>query len=161
VQRRNIRECLTAISLLTLAGCDSDAVGPLPPSELRAAPLSVTLAGKVLVLEAYAWRNFEPVIPEGGPPLDAALRITTADASPVPTTIRADAAWLLFGDEVWATEVAEQHNRFPGAAYFEVVARNGPHWPTGASVDVVVRVSEVGGRRYLLRAPGSVINRVE
>jgi hypothetical protein len=121
----------------------------------------VTVAGKVLVLAAFAWRNFEPVIPQGGPPLDAALRIATADASAVPTTVRADAAWLLFGDEVWATDVAEQHIRSPGAAYFEVVARNGPHWPTGASVDVVVRVREVGGRRYLLRVPDRVINRVE
>jgi hypothetical protein len=147
-----------AVALVALAAC-ADTIAPLPPSELRSAPLSVTLAGKELVLEAYLWRNFAPSVPLEGPPLQAALRITTADGTPVPDNIRADAAWVVYGDDVWATPVAEELSRFPGSAYFEVMARNGPHWPPGASVDVVVRVREVGGRDHLLRAPTQLIHR--
>jgi hypothetical protein len=126
------------------------------PTDFDAVPLRVTLAGKELALEAELWRNGWNVGPEGSS-LAAFMRIKTVDGSPVPNNIRADAAWLRQPDDLWSTLVIDQWPRTQTLPFFEVSAREGPEWPGGTSVVVVIRVRETNGRRYLLRAPVTMV----
>src|SRR5688572_9644830 len=142
---RRILLSSSAMALVALAACDGDITSPQPPANPRLVPRSVTLAGKRVVLEAYVYRDFAPSFGPDRSGLIAGLRIATSDGSPIPSNIHADAAWIIAGDEVWATPVAEQFPRTPGSAFFEVVARDGPKWPIGTSIAVIVRVRETGG----------------
>jgi hypothetical protein len=141
-----------AISLVLL-GCSQKPTAPdsMPPSELSAAPSTVTIGGKTLTLTASLWRDFMPISPPDGKPLAAVLRVNTADGSPVPTDVRAGMVFIVYGTEVWSKTPAEERARSETAPAYEFMAREGPKWGPGVEVDVVVRLTS-GGGTYLLSA---------
>jgi hypothetical protein len=143
-----------------LVGCRSPTgPEPLPTPTLRAAPTVVTIAGKPLVLETFLWRDFMPISPPDGRPLIAVLRVKAADGTTVPSSVRADAVWVVFGSEVWAARTAEERSRDETAPFYEAIARNGPKWGPGVTVDVVVRLRDNAGQSVLLRAPDQFVHR--
>jgi len=155
---------------LSLAGCGGE--HPLKPAPLalttpavlaqvHAAADSVEAAGAGLRLGTDLWRDFMPIAPPDGEPLRAVLLITTADSSAFPPALRADAAWVLKGDEVWATWVKETRPRLPGAPTLEVYAEGGPKWGPGIEVDVVVRLRDAADRAWYLRAREQMIHRTD
>ena len=128
-------------------------------SERFLAPRSATIDGIPFRAQASLGRDFMPSTLPGGPPLTAAIRIQTSDNSPVPTSVTADSAWVYHGRDVWRTAVAEEQPR--GASYFDVIARGGPTWAPGTEVDVVVRLQDGAGHRFLLQAPRQPISRID
>ena len=125
------------------------------------APRVVGVEGTSVRVEAYLWRDFQPISPPDGKPLVAILRIQTVDGARIPSTLTADSAWVYNGASVWATAVVEEQPRGAGAAAFQVVARNGPKWGPGVEVDVVVRLRDAAGHGVLLQAPGQLIGRTD
>lgn len=121
----------------------------------------VPVEGASVRVDAYLWRDFQPISPPDGKPLVAIFRIATVDGRPIPSTLIADSAWVYNGASVWATAVVEEHPRSANAAFFEVVARNGPKWGPGIEVDVVVRLRDGAGHAVLLQAPGQLISRTD
>ena len=166
-----VNRWLVGLATLLLAGCGSELTRPrlspfelVTPSELarvRAATDSVTAEGALLRLSTYLWRDFMPVAPSDGGPLSAVLRITTADSSAFPPALRADAAWILNGRDIWATWVRETRQRLPGDPALEVSAEGGPKWGPGIEVDVVVRLRDATGRASYLRARKQIIYRAD
>jgi hypothetical protein len=129
--------------------------------DLRAAPLSIDVGGQQLVLSPYLWRDFQPVAPADGQPLIAVLRVQASGNAPVSNTIRVDAVWVVFGDEVWATAISEERAPSSTQPFYEAVVRNGPKWGPGVNVEVVVRVRDRQGSARLLRAANQPINRTD
>ena len=154
---RRLRPGLIAILVLNACG-GSSPTAPTPlPSDLAAAPTRVVLAGKSLSLDASLWRDFMPVSPPDGKPLVAGLQVRTEDGSDVPATVRADMVWVLNGADTWSTLPREERSRQETAPVYELVARDGPKWGPGITVDVVVRLHEAGGRKSLLRVANRLI----
>jgi hypothetical protein len=152
-----------AIALLTLAACDGGGglISPRPPADPASVARTITLGGKQLFVEPFVYRDFTPGIgPREERRLIVGLRITTVDGSEVPPNVRADAAWVINGDQVWATPVEEHFARFPGLRFFDVSADGGPLWAPGTPVDVIVRIRETGGPNHLLGAPQSFVRTV-
>jgi hypothetical protein len=102
------------------------------------------------------WRDFMPISPPDGRPLAAVLTIRTEDGSPVPPTITADTSWVIHDADVW-TAAVEERPRAETAPAYEVIARNGPKWGPGITVDVVVRLIDSTGRAFRLRAAAQPI----
>jgi hypothetical protein len=136
-------------------------VAPLPVADLAAASSSVVINGQQLTLVASLWRDFMPVAPPDGQPLAAILRVQAPGGVRISSTFHVDAAWLVNGGEVWATGVGDERIETQSPMYYEVIARDGPKWAPGASVDVVVRIRESSGTTYLLRAAGQRIQRTD
>lgn len=149
-----------AATFFVLCGCSRG--GPTAPdsllnTNLAAAPTSVVLAGKTLILATSLWRDFQPIAPPDGKPLVALLEVKTDDRSAVPATIRADIVWVIYGTQVWSGVPQEERPRLETVPVYEVVARDGPKWGPGVAVDVVVRLRDMNGRALLLRATDQLI----
>ena len=130
-------------------------------SELRGAPQVIAVGGVTVQLGTYLWRDFQPITPPDGKPLIAVLRVTSVDAAAIPATLQADSAWVLNADLAWAAAVREEQPRGASPSAFEVVARGGPKWGPGVTVDVVVRLHDDTGRQVLVQARGQLIARTE
>lgn len=146
---------LIGCTLFVLWGCGGG--GPATPSsvttsELTTAPTRVLFGGKAIRFETSLWRDFQPLSPPDGKPLVALLQIKTEDGSDVPGTVRADMVWVLNGMQSWSAVPQEEHPRPEPSPVYELVAREGPKWGPGISVDVVVRLRSPDGRAFLLRA---------
>lgn len=111
----------------------------------------------------------------GGKPLAVALKVSTADNRPLPSGIRADGAWVILGKQIWEIADLRRHMlpqsekkdfskkwiNCPALPVCEFTVRDGPNWGPGVLVDVVVRLTDKNGRRYLLRAPKQLVQRTD
>ena len=150
-----------ALALSQLACSASDSIEPLPVNQLRSAQLIARVDGKDLILSPYLYRDFQPVAPPDGQPLIAGLRVFAADSSAVPASIRVDAVWVVYGDQVWAATAGEERFENLPTPYYQVIARNGPKWGPGVRVDVVVRIRHSSNATSLLRAADQLIGRTD
>jgi len=148
--RRLLPGCIAILVLSACGGSSPTAPAPLP-SDLAAAPTRVVLAAKSLTLDASLWRDFMPISPPDGKPLVAVLQVRTEDGSEVPATVRAEMVWVLNGTDSWLSVPREERSRSETAPVYEFVARDGPKWGPGITVDVVVRLGDAGGSESLLR----------
>lgn len=141
---------LALAATLALPACRSGRPVPanLTTAQLREVPLHVSFGGQTLVLESYLWRDFMPVAPREGRPLAAVLRLR-ARGEPVSRAVRVDSAWVIWGDQVWATAPTADA---PSGGDMELLARGGPRWPPGTEVDVVVRLRERNAYAFLRAA---------
>ena len=69
------------------------------------------------------------------------------------------AVWVVLGDQVWETHTPEIVPA--GQGLLDVVARDGPKWGPGATVDVYVRVLDANGNRHYLRIPNQHVTRTD
>lgn len=155
-----MRHLVIAAALFTLSACSSQApTAPDEPStrDLTAAPTSVMLGGSTLTLDTSLWRDFMPISPPDGKPLVGVLRVRTVNGSMVPDTVRADAVWVIFGEQVWSPAAREERSRTETSPVYELVVRDGPKWGPNVTVDVVVRLREASGPGLLLRAANQPI----
>lgn len=153
-----LRLLSTLATVLLLSGCDSPTTSSPQRTLLEDAPTQVQVDGHALTLDAYLGRDFMPVAPPDGQPLAAVLRIRTVDGSPFPTGVSADKVSVVYADQVW-TAPAREENPSQDANVLQVIARNGPRWAPGATVDVIVYLRDAAGREHLLRAPNQRIQR--
>lgn len=125
--------------------------GPAPDPVLQA-PEEAVIGGVTFRLGAYLWRDFMPLSPPDGSPLNAELQISAADAAPIPQGVRVDRIWVLRGDSYWTTRTLEERPGAPADPTLRSVARGGPKWGPGITVDVVARLRDPLGFPHYLRA---------
>lgn len=132
---------------------DSAVVADRVPQEVQSAVESVTVNELDFILETYLWRDFMPVSPPDGKPLTAIARVMVTNAADFPVTVDADRIWIINGSEVWEAEFSTEERASIVAHTLEKIARNGPKWDAGTTVDVVVRLTDSEtGNQYLLKA---------
>jgi hypothetical protein len=155
-------KCIVTIILLVFIGCKDfgEDVRPVPPdvpvNVLLAAPETVVVDGGTLTLSTYMWRSFMPIVPPNGSSLIALVYIGMTDSTKVPSSTSADAVWIVNGQTVWKSFLADANQ--PPTNQLCKVARDGPQWDN--PVDVIVRVFGSRGDSHLLRAPHQTIGKV-
>src|SRR5262249_15256435 len=140
-------------------------------SDLRNAPTSVVMGNRSFSLSAYPSRDFMPGMwgPDGSPMM-VGLKVTSADKKPLPSGVRMDGAWVLFGEQIWEASdlrgrTASQDRRkdswinCSGSPVCETTVRDGPKWGPGVFVEVVVRLTDSEGQHHLLQARKQYISR--
>lgn len=137
----------------------------VPIKDLRNAPTTVMVDNRSLHLSAYAWRDFTPGnAGVEGSPMMIAFKIISDDNQPLPSGLRMERAWVLFGEQVWevsnlrgpkADQDREKDSwiKCPVAPVCEVSVSGGPKWGPGVYVDAVMRLTDREGREYFLQAP--------
>jgi len=142
-------------------------VPPVPPDipvdELLAAQDTITVEGRTLILSTYIWRDFMPISPPDGKPLIALAYVDGIDTTRLPSSIKADAIWIVYVGQVWKSYFTDE-TRPPNPLKpnrLERIARNGPKWGPDVYVDVVVSILDGRGNTHLLRAAHQWIGRTD
>ena len=166
---RQGRSAFVAFVLPVLAGCTLPGEGEssyvttlasLPDGDaIASAPELVETTSREYTLETYLWRDFMPICPPDGKPLIAKVKVTAVDLEPFPEGLDADKLYVIHGDDVWVTDFSDELPP-PGVPDHQLdrIARDGPKWGPGVTVDVVVRLVG-GGGPWLLRASDKMISR--
>jgi hypothetical protein len=83
------------------------------------------------------------------------------DRAPIRAGLVLDRIWLVHGDDTWRGKFSDAPRaQDPARAHqLEGIARNGPQWPVGDTVTVVVRFHDANGTVYHLRVAGQLIRR--
>ena len=144
-----MRSVLSFLFLCVICGCQTAPTDP-ELDALRATPTSAIIGGHPFELQVDLWRDFMPVAPPDGQPLAVVVRLPDQLA-----TVSVEHIWVMFGDQLWSADA----ERVPGTQ--DWVARGGPKWGPGVSVDVVARMREADGREVLVRAAGRLIGRTD
>ena len=126
-------------------------------SDLRSAPVEVTVQGAPLRIGAELWRDYMPVSPPEGRPLAGVVWVWASDravAGPVPD---ADRAWVLHGDSAWETVPVKEPPPAESDSFLSRYAiREGPLWGPAAPVHVVLRLRGEDGNPILIRTEATI-----
>ena len=151
-----------AVLCLVSGACQNPVSPSLPIDELLSAPLAIEIAGRQFTLETEIYRDFMP----GGSASDSALiaivYLTAVDGQPFPIDVDGTHIWVVNGNSVWETNFADESRPRSQSHLYQLtkIARGGPFWDVGTEVEVVVRVTALGGSSRLLRATKQVIGSV-
>jgi hypothetical protein len=144
-----------AVTALGLVGCsENPATTPSPPDvdleQLIAARESKAIDGKTYALDAYLWRDFQPIAPPDGKPLIAVIRVIEQDSDQFSPEVDAVHLWVVNNTEVWSTPFTDEDHPPRAPNELEKVARDGPKWGPGIDVDIVVGLRGPGDEFHLL-----------
>ena len=158
-----MRKIAMTLLAFVVSACDGTTTEPriiAARGDLLTAPTTGTLDGQSVIIEPYLWRDFQPTSPPDGKPLIAVVRVRASGTS-LSATITADSIWVISESSAWASRAVQEQTRSATGDLLEVIARNGPKWGPGASVDVVVRLRDQTGRVIYVRAADQLIKRTD
>lgn len=94
--------------------------------------------------------------------MDGIIYVIATDSLPFPSSLDADVAWVIKGNDVWGTGLED----FEMPPLYEHIlekrtAEGGPKWGPHIYVDVVVRIIDDQDSTYLLKASDIWIHRSE
>ena len=133
-----------------------------PLEALRNAPDTIEIDGVAFQLEAEVWRDFMPTAfpdeatrlkesaTDPGRPMTATLRIRAGNSRQIPPGVKVDVGWVILEDQIWESRALEDLPRDSARRQITVYLRDGPKWPPGARVEIVVRVVDTAGVAHLL-----------
>jgi hypothetical protein len=129
--------------------------------ELIAAEDTIRLDGTQIVLKAYLWRDFMPISPPNGRPLQAVVTLLPVNSDYLPADIDVQKIWIIYQEELWSSPLSAVRPVAADQALtsLEKTADNGPKWEPGIEVTVVVQVIDKKGNIYLLKAEQQTIHR--
>ena len=137
--------------MLGFIGCDKGS-GLLEDrgqaDDLRKIPEELEVNGVDYDLSAYAIRNFSPEEYPNGSALFAGI-ILEAENGELPDGILFRMVHIIHEDEIWTPPIINMNQKDDQV---EIIVQNGPRWPEGAELDVVLNfIVEMDGRVHSIR----------
>lgn len=111
----------------------------LPPS-IKVIPDTLQVGGKNFVLICYLYRDFQPISPPDGKPLIAIIRLTEVDSIPITINLELTHLWITYNSQYWSTTFTNEQGAPTPDYQKEKVARCGPKWGPGVTVDVMCKL---------------------
>jgi hypothetical protein len=150
---------LTGISLASAPTSLAMPMGPDLPTlqQLQTMPNSVRIGDRTYRLDLSLWRDFMPIVPKGGRPMQTQIKLIADGAIPTdgPTI---DGLWIIQGSRAWRSTKLDPPQRRKDQ--IETNARTGPKLAPKSKVDVVVQIRDRIGKRYWLRAADQIVTAV-
>jgi len=157
------RTWMIAALLAVLPACDRAPTAPVPipaPPVIASAPATLVAGSVTLRLEASAWRDFMPMSPGGGSPLNLIVRLRTTSGAPLPEGVGLGTVWVVNESMAWVTDPSPTGAPW-GPDVIEFSARGGPRWGPDVPVDVVARVTGLDDGAKLIAVRQVMIERTD
>lgn len=140
-----------ALLALSVSSCQRAATETNPTlTELLAAPTALDFDGVAFEPQVFASRDFMPAAPPDGRPLAVVVRVGQGFPS-----VAIDRVSVVHSGQVWTSATT----RVQGTN--DWVARDGPKWGPGVTVDVIIQTRHSILGVKLLRRPAVVIGRTD
>jgi hypothetical protein len=151
MRRLKVYGLLALVYSLVLLGCEKSS-GLLEDrdqaDDLRNSPEEIKVNGVDYDLSAYAVRNFTPAEYPNGSALFAGI-ILEAENGELSDGILFSSVHIIHEDEIWTPPLININREDDQV---EIIVQNGPRWPEGADVDVVLNfIVEMDGRLHSIR----------
>jgi hypothetical protein len=121
----------------------------------------IEINGRYYILETYLWRDFMPVCPPDGEPLQGVVQIIAVDSQPFPyDTISMNRVYIIKGNDIWESEFSHVGASQGTSCIYKLEGcfSGGPKWGPNTSVDVIVNVVRNDtSQSYLLMASNQMI----
>lgn len=146
--------CLLIFNLSLLYGCskstNSADLSTVDINGLMKSPTTIQIDSTNFTLSVFLWRDFMPISPIDGKPMEAVVNIMTTDSSDFPAHINADKMWVIDSAEIWETYL-DDNSADDSLFKISKKASDGPKWETGILVDAVVRLVQDDSIYYYLK----------
>ena len=104
---------------------------------------TLTIGSNSFVLDAYLWRDFQPVTPPNGKPMISINWLINTNLVKIPDNISMVKQYVFYNDEIW---VADYESEAPAPSLpeykLERISRNGPKWGPDIYVDVISQIRD-------------------
>lgn len=111
------------------------------------------------VLDAFLWRDFQPMSPQNGKPLISINRLVDVDSLDIPDNIDLKKQYVIHNNLIWIAEYTDEEHYTP-SNMLKRVSRNGPKWGPDEFVDIVTIVNDSHRNlNYYLRVEDVYINK--
>ncbi len=155
---------LIYIILIAFTSCslNEDSSPPdITVEQLLSASDTIYLNTKKIFMTTYIWRDFQPISPPDGKPMNIIIYINSSDSSSIQGSYDADAIWVVYCNQIWKSWLSDEPQASNEKNQIVKIARNGPKWGPNAYVDVIVRLYDNKGNPYLLKATKQWIYRTD
>ena len=136
-------------SALLLVGCelkngiDNNLSDKELISELRAMVTdTLLLDSRTYVLDAYLWRDFQPISPNNGKALISINWLICTDSVKIPAHLDLVKQFVIYGDVVWVSDYSNETSGNELEFKIKKVSREGPKWGPHVSVDVISQIHD-------------------
>lgn len=124
-------------------------------------PASVDIDGVAVTLQVVIWKDMMPrvsvpgvIVRKPGYQMRVTLNAGASRMSPDPAKTRAqvrpERIWVIRGKDIWEGNFSQAER----TGIEEYAIRNGPPWPVGGTVDVVVRFVDSNRKAHAVKAVG-------
>ena len=149
------KRLVTIIVVVSLLSCDREETSKVEILQLREKAVETfTIGLNSFVLDAYLWRDFQPVSPPNGKPMISLNWLICTDFVKIPSNISMVKQYVIYGDEIWEANYENEAPR-PSLPEHELerISRNGPKWGPHIYVDVIslIRDSKTNKDHYIIR----------
>ena len=141
------RIVLTIMSALIcgvmFTSCSADeAINSLKITDKNAVD-TLMIGSNSFVLDAYIWRDYQPISPENGKPMISINWLINTKHVKIPDNIRMVKQYVIYQDEIWEADY-ENEAPAPGLPEYKIerISRNGPKWGPKIYVDVISQIHD-------------------
>lgn len=162
-----MRIVVLVFALVLAGGCtDSDDIeGSVTrawsPDQIAALPDSMTIGDHVLHVVGQANRDFMPISPPDGNPLTTGANLMSSAGGRPDWTPNHPVLYVIRDDRMWIVDAQSWQPPAPSGLLWSYYASDGPKWPPGALVDIVLEFDVAPGDRRRLVDRRVVITRSE
>ncbi len=136
------------IVLIILTSCEKEDINYIRVdkeliSELNSKSYDTLMIGSnSFILDAYLWRDFQPVSPPDGKPMISINWLINTDSTAIPDNIDMIKQYVIYEDSIWISEYENEYRTNLPEYKIEKVSREGPKWGPKIYVDVISKVRD-------------------
>jgi hypothetical protein len=123
---------------------------------------TLIIESRKFVLDAYLWRDFMPISPANGKPLNSINRLRHLDSTEIPNNIDLVKQYIINNDSIWISDYENEFHPTPPDYMIEKISIKGPKWGPKIYVDVISKVHDsLSNTDYYIRIKDVYIERTD
>jgi hypothetical protein len=120
------------------------------------------LESGTFILDAYIWRDFQPISPPNGKPMFSINWLINIDSVKIPDNIDLIKQFVINTDSIWISDYLNDVRPNQPIYKIEKYSNGGPKWGPGINVDVVAQIYDsLYDKIYYLKCKNVYVSRTD
>jgi hypothetical protein len=104
------------------------------------------------VLDAYIWRDFQPISPPNGKPMYSINQLINIDSAKIPSNVDMIKQYVIYKDSIWIADYYYELRPNQPIYKIEKISIGGPKWGPKIFVDVISQIHDsLSDKDYYLK----------